>query len=75
MERLADPRVYKCALQQSVEPADWILDPTMYTYCPSVKQVMTPETDAPFSSIDKCYAKRKSTCKCGDCKCSADCKC
>ena len=74
MERLSDPRVYQCALQQSVEPFDWIADPSPFTHCPKVADIMKPETEQPFSSLDKCYARRNVVCKCGSTS-PSNCKC
>jgi len=59
MERLADPRVYQCALQQSLEQVDYVLDIAPYTYCPRATDIINPETDEPVSSLH-CYATRKT---------------
>lgn len=60
LDRTADPRIYVCAVEQSIQPYDWVIDHTMYTYCPTVQQVMTPATDAPITTPDQCYTNRRS---------------
>jgi hypothetical protein len=59
MDRLADPRIYKCALEQSVEPSQYTLDSVKYNFCKDPKEVLLPETEAPITTLDKCYASRK----------------
>ena len=59
MERLADPRIYVSALEQSVEPGEYQLDHAKFTYCPTVKQVITPATEKPFTSLTEFYAIQK----------------
>jgi hypothetical protein len=81
MERLADPRTYVCALEQSQEPSGFTLDPVYYSYCENTSTVLKPDVEAPITTPDKCFAQRgrKSTkhiCKCGpDCQCGPFCNC
>jgi hypothetical protein len=58
MERTADPRIYQCAIQQSIEPSEYVLDASKFGFCPQIKDIMSDETDKPISSLDECYAKR-----------------
>lgn len=58
MERTADPRIYQCAIQQSVEPTGYVLDGSMFAYCPRIEDIMTNDLDKPISSLEECYAKR-----------------
>lgn len=60
MDRLADPRIYKCALEQRVETYDWVADKTKYTHCLDVKQVLTPEVYEPITGADQCFVTKRS---------------
>ena len=54
-----DPRIYKCAVAQSLEEAEYVLDVVKYAHCPDPREVLTPDVDAPISSLDQCLATRR----------------
>lgn len=60
MDRYADPRVYMCASEQSIEPADYVLDLAKYAYCEKISSVLQPCTETPSISPDQCFATRKT---------------
>jgi hypothetical protein len=79
-KRLADPRIYKCSLEQSVESTEFILDRAPYNYCEGTNTVLQDDTEKPISSLDQCFADRRAAktntnCKCNPCKCSPVCNC
>jgi hypothetical protein len=80
-KRLADPRIYKCALEQSTEPSEFNLDTAPYSFCESTSTVLKDETERPINSLDQCFAERRQAkgnprCQCGaNCKCSPVCNC
>ena len=80
MNRLADPRIYVCSLEQSQEPGEYTLDNVKYAYCKKTSEVLTPETETPINSLDQCFAERRQAkghkCKCGpNCACVPKCNC
>ena len=50
-KRLADPRIYKCSLEQSVESTEFILDRAPYNYCEGTNTVLQDDTEKPISSL------------------------
>jgi hypothetical protein len=53
MDRFTDPQTYQCALAQSVQTTDYIMDASKYAYCVQTSQVMQSDTE--HIEQPKCY--------------------
>lgn len=60
MDRLADPRIYQCQLEQSVEPLEYVLDQSKYAHCEKINSVLKPEIEKPISSLEECFATQRA---------------
>ena len=60
MDRIADPRTYICAVEQSIEPTEFLLDPVKYSYCEKHSVVMTEDVEKPIMTPEQCFASRRT---------------
>jgi hypothetical protein len=63
IERLSDPKVYKCASVQSQEKVKYVLDTIKYKYCADIKSIINDKSDKQMTLLDKCFADRKDLTK------------
>jgi hypothetical protein len=60
MDRISDPQTYVCAVEQSVEPREFSMDPLYYSYCERTDVVLSPDVEKPITNPEECFIKRRA---------------
>lgn len=60
MDRIADPQTYVCAVEQSVEPREFSMDPMYFSFCERTDVVLSADVEKPITNSDECFIKRRA---------------